>query len=138
MAVDTLPTTSEDTASNEDENPTSEKAKRERVDLEKLDPNERVQLNITVPAGMKLALIKAGEGDNLAASAYARNVLANTIGYTVPASFTERTRSHKYESEEARIAAQKERNQQRSALAKKLMALAASDPEIAAKLAAME
>jgi hypothetical protein len=48
------------------------KSKRERVDLETLDPMERVQFNITVPAGLKLAYLKAGEERGLAGSFYAR------------------------------------------------------------------
>lgn len=111
-------------ANDDDDAPNTEKAKRERVDLEALDPNERVQFSVTMPAGLKLALIKAGEAEKIAGSAHARNLLANAVGYTVPDSFNERTRSHKYATPEEAKAATANAAKERRELMKKIMAAA--------------
>jgi hypothetical protein len=109
------------------------KSKRERVDLETLDPMERVQFNITIPAGLKLAYLKAGEERGLAGSYYARNILAQALEYTIPESFDERTRKRTYASDEERKAetakrAKEQREQLKAML--KLMKEGKLDPSM--------
>ena len=128
MAIATEEVT-EATASEQTENPSDDeddedsKQTRERVDLEKLDPNEKVMLGISIPAGLKLALMKAGESEQKVASAFARDLLAAHIGYAIPESFTQRTRTRKYASDEERIAAQNERNKKNKEDLKAMLAL---------------
>lgn len=122
------------TDDHDDEDVTSEKAKRERVDLESLDPNERVTLTIAIPAGMKLALAKAGEADSIAASSYARNLLAASIGYYIPSSFLERTRSSKWSSEEERKEAYKVKSKAQRDQVKAILAALKANPDAAASL----
>lgn len=135
MATDTseMPQTDEQTTDNETAN------KRERVDPATLPVDERVTISIPLPAGMKVALIKAGEAQNISAAVFARRILSERLEYSVPASFEEHTRSTLagLTDEEKKERARKAQ-QERAAFAKKLMALAKSDPEVAAKLAALE
>lgn len=111
----------------------TEKRKRERVQLETLDAGERVQQTFALPAGMKLALEKLAESESLSPSAYVRKMVATQIEYVIPASFDERTREAKYNSEEDKKAAQKTRNDERREFAKMLMAAAKADPELLAR-----
>lgn len=74
----------------------AETNKRERVDLEALQPLDKVIVAITVPAEMKLALLKQAEDKQINITTLARDFLANAIGYTVPDEFTKRTRKSKY------------------------------------------
>lgn len=121
------PPTTDETAEN--------KSKRERVDPATLAPQEKVTLALTLPAEFVVMLTKAGEEKSLVTSAYARQVLADAFGYTIPESFTERTRSSKYSSEEERIAEQKKRTtQNRENTKKALAALKELNPELAAAL----
>lgn len=119
----------------------SEKSKRERVDLETLDPNEKVTLTISIPAGMKLAITKAGESETLAAAAHARNLLAQAIGYTIPDEFLEGTRERKYATPEEQKAAQKARNAEKRAETQAFLALLRKgklSPELQAELDAVK
>jgi len=122
------------TNESEDETHDVEKAKRERVDLETLDPNERVTLTIAMPAGMKLAILSKGEEASIAGSAYARDILAHAIEYTIPASFTERTRTSKWASEEERKEAYKQKQKSERTRVKNLLAALAQNPEVAKQL----
>lgn len=124
----------DETQAHDEDAPDSEKAKRERVDLETLDPNERVTLTIAVPAGMKLALIQAGERQNVSGTSYARDILAQHIEYTIPASFTERTRTSKWASEEERKEAYKQKAKSERDRVKMLLARLKENPELAAEL----
>ena len=132
MATDTQDIeTTEDVESTTDT--AVEKRKRERVQLETLDAGERVQQAFALPAGMKLALEKLAEAENLSPSAYVRRLVATQIEYVIPASFDERTRESKYTSEEEKKAAQKTRNDERREFAKMLMAAAKANPELLAQ-----
>lgn len=101
MAVDT----EEMTATTETE-PQTEDAKRERVDPATLPADEKVSLNIQIPAGLKVALNKAGLEANLSGAAWARSVLAERLEYIIPESFTEGGRVSRYKNEDERKAAQ--------------------------------
>jgi pyruvate/2-oxoglutarate/acetoin dehydrogenase E1 component len=101
MAVDTAEIqTSENGAS-----ANTEAAKRERVDPSTLDPMDKVTVVVTIPAAMKVAMIKAGEASNVVASAWARDVLAERLEFTIPPSFLEGARLSRFGSEEDRKAA---------------------------------
>lgn len=139
MAVDTTEVTNvngtDTTAHEDDDAPNTEKATREKVDLTKLAADERVTLMITLPAGMKIALIEAGEKQGIAASAFARNILSERLEYAVPASFTERSRSSKWASEEEKKAHYANAAKKRADFAKQLVAAAkAGDMELFARL----
>lgn len=86
-----------------------EESKRERIDLEAVDPNTKVTLVLQIPAGLKLAILKAGESNNISGTKFARNVLAERVEYVIPAEFEQRERKHKYASKEEAQKAQKER-----------------------------
>lgn len=109
--------------------PEDNKQTRERVDLSKLDANDKVTITFSAPAGLKRALNEAGEKDNKSGSTIALLYVAEKLGYTVPNSFIEHTRKRKYDSEEAKQNAQLE---QRKKMAAVLAALEAGalDPAI--------
>lgn len=148
MAIDTQDMTDQTelpTADNAAETePTKEsgadKAKRERVELETLDPNTKVTLVLSVPAGMKLALTKAGEDQSLSATAYARQQLAEKIAYEIPDSFLEGARVKKYANDEERKTAIAQDNKDKREAVKALIAAASAGtielpPELAAAMA---
>lgn len=132
-------TTSDETVSEIEEAPDSEKAKRERVDLETLAPDAKVMISISVPAGMKLALVKrAEENGTPIATNYARTLLADALGYEIPDSFLERTRTGKYagmSDEDIKAAKAADAKAKRDSVAALLKALK-SDPSKLAELAA--
>ena len=75
---------------------------------------------ITSTPEFKAALKTAAEEADKSLSAFVRDILASTIGYTGPMS-KETTRKRKYSSEEERAAAQKARNKNRRDVIKALL-----------------
>lgn len=119
----------------DDESDHSEKAKRERVNLETLPADARVTLGIVMPAAMKLAILKVAEAQGINASTYGRNKLAEIIEFAVPASFSKRTRTSKYASKEEQKAANAQKQKQgRETLAAVMAAAAAGELDLSTLL----
>lgn len=82
------------------------KATRKRIDVAELaaqNPHEKVVVAIPVPAEMRVLLRQQAEQQEVSEAQYIRDMLAGSLGYTVPASFNERKRrATAFESEEAR------------------------------------
>ena len=132
MATDVSEIVADETI--EDESEDEVKAKRERVDLETLDPNEKVMLSVSMPAGLKLAILKAGEEASKAGSIFALEVLAQRFEYALPDTFLKRTRKHKYATpEEAKEAAAKAAKAHRENV-KAILAALKANPDAAANL----
>jgi hypothetical protein len=74
---------------------------------------QKVPIMLSVPISMKLALEEAAKEQKLPTASYARTLVADGIGYKLPADIGGRAR--KYESAEAREAARKEREAERKA-----------------------
>lgn len=125
----------ENATDDEDEEATN---KRERVDLESLQPHDKVQLNITIPAELKLQIIKTAEENGQSASTYVRNLVCQRWEYALPESFTVRRgrQSTKYAGmspEEKKAAIAQEAKAKREKMAR-LMAALEQHPELAAQL----
>jgi hypothetical protein len=112
--------------------------KRERVDLESLQPHDKVQLNITIPAELKLAIIKTAEESGQSASNYVRGLVCQRWEYSLPESFTVRRgrQSTKYagmspEEKKAAIASEAKANREKM---KRMLAALEANPELAAQL----
>lgn len=112
-------TTVEETTSVQTETTDETTTKRERVDIEKLaaeNPNEKVTLAVSIPAGLKLAIKQRADADDLSETQFVRNLLAAQFEYTIPESFTERRgRTGKYSgmTEEDKAAAIKAENEKK-------------------------
>lgn len=123
----------------EDEEATN---KRERVDLESLQPHDKVNLSITIPAELKLQIIKTAEENNVSASTYLRNLACQRWEYSLPESFTvKRGRvSTKYagmtaDEKKAEIAKEAKANREKM---KRMLAALEANPELAAQLGLTE
>ena len=74
----------------------------------------------TVPMELKEKVEAAAKGENKPVGAYVRAKIAELFGYELPA--TQHGRARKYATVEERVAAQKEKQNERNALIKKLLA----------------
>ena len=84
-----------------------------------VDGSTKVSFMMQIPLDLKNLLIAAAEERNISTSACARQILAEAVDYTLPASSG---RSRKYANADERKAAQKTRNKARRELVKKLLA----------------
>lgn len=96
-----------------------ESDKSEKTNLADLDPNETVQVMVTMPAGLKLKALERADAKDYTLARYVRELVASELEYDLPD--TIRTRSKKYATEEDRIAAQKAKSAKRNALIKMLL-----------------
>lgn len=72
---------------------TTESKKRKRVNVDELasqNPHEKVLLNIPFPAEMRVMLRSQAEQANVSEAQFVRDLVADRLGYEVPASFNER------------------------------------------------
>lgn len=134
----------ENTNGTPDENPSTttdgdtEKAKRERVDLDSLPAHEKVQLSIAVPAGLKLALTKMAESQEANFASFVRDHMASIAGYTIPDEFNQKVRAGKYagmSDEDVKAAKAAEGKAQRDRV-KALLTALKSNPDALAEIAA--
>ncbi len=126
------------TSETENDEQTAEENKRERVDLEALAPHDRVTITISVPAEFKLLVLKQAEEAQTQGAALVRNVLVEHFGYTLPESFTKRTRTTKYShlSDEEKAQIQKANAKAQRDKVRKMLAALENDPELAARMEA--
>jgi len=124
--------TDEERAEREAEEAEREKSKREKVDLEALDPNTRVQTGISMPAGLKLLISKDADEKDVSISTFIRDLLADRYSYVVPR--TVRTRKPTYATEEERTAARKRSIDKRNNMMKLLLARYKDDPAVKAEI----
>lgn len=128
----------EQTQTVDETTPTEEKAKRQRVDVDKLaaeNPNEKITLAFHVPAAMRVQLRKNAEDAKVSEAQYCRDLLANAIGYSVPDEFNERKRRAGM-SDEEKDKANEEKRQNLTNLLSLVQSNASSNPELAELLKA--
>lgn len=117
-------------------------AKRERVDLEALQPHDKTQLAVSIPAEFKLQIVKAAEENGKSASEYAREILCQRFEYSLPESFTVRRgrQSQKYAgmtAEERKEAIAREGKQERARLKALLAQLESNKEALPAEIVAL-
>lgn len=112
----------------------TQNGKRVRVNLDTLSDDTKVLFSIPIPAGLKKALIKAGNEQNLSASTLARNVIAQYMEYSIPETFDQKVRKHKYASEEERKEALAQRGKESRQAVKELLETVDKDPALLAAL----
>jgi ribosomal protein L14E/L6E/L27E len=80
----------------------------------------KVSIMFHLPLEMKVELERAAAAEGVSTTAFVRNVLAEKVGFALPAAAA-RGGNRKYASAEERIAAQRERDKERRALIKNLL-----------------